>query len=181
MRSRLAPPLLVGLVVAFAAGLFASAPAAAGASESRVAVRADLALAVVAELNDVRRAHGLRPLRISSRLTRAANAHARSMEARGFFAHSTPRGETFGQRIRRFYAPTASARWGAGENLLWASPDIEAAAAVQLWLESPPHRRNLLDRGWTEIGIGALTSQSAAGFFGGARTTIVVAEFGRPR
>ena len=50
--------------------------------------------------------------------------------------------------------------------------------ALQLWLDSPPHRKTLLSRQWREVGLGAVHVASAPGTFGGREVTIVTADFG---
>ncbi len=62
----------------------------------------------------------------------------------GFFAHESADGTPFSQRVRRYYGPQGYRIWSVGENLLWSSPGIGPARAVQLWLASPGHRENLL-------------------------------------
>ena len=56
---------------------------------------------VLVELNDVRAAHGLRPLELSSALIAAARQHTFEMFADGYFEHESVGGTPFGQRIRR--------------------------------------------------------------------------------
>jgi uncharacterized protein YkwD len=65
-----------------------------------------------------------------------------------------------------------------GENLVWASPDLNAREALALWLDSPPHRQNLLRAAWREVGLGAVHSLSAPGVYGGLAATILTADFG---
>jgi uncharacterized protein YkwD len=47
-----------------------------------------------------------------------------------------------------------------------------------MWLNSPPHRKNLLTPGWREIGLSAVHVAAAPGVFEGRETTIVTADFG---
>src|SRR4051794_28117544 len=78
------------LVVSFAA---AAAPAAQAAG-----ARMDSGeRAVLHAINRARAAHGLRRLRASRRLARAADAHTRSMLRSDFFAHGA-----FAQRVRHY-------------------------------------------------------------------------------
>jgi uncharacterized protein YkwD len=65
-----------------------------------------------------------------------------------------------------------------GENLVWASPDLDALGAMQLWPKSPPHRENMLAPRWREIGISAVHAAAAPGTHGGQPVTIVTADFG---
>ena len=47
-----------------------------------------------------------------------------------------------------------------------------------MWLASPPHRANLLDPHWREVGLSAVHATSAPGVYGGEAATIVTADFG---
>ena len=100
------------------------------------------------------------------------------MARAGFFAHDSANGASFGERVRRYYRLSGFRSWRAGENLLWASPDINAERAVEMWLESPGHRRILLTPAWREIGLSAVHTASAPRAFNGLEVTIVTADFG---
>ena len=65
-----------------------------------------------------------------------------------------------------------------GENLVWASPDLSADQAIQMWLNSPPHRKNLLTPEWREVGLGAVRALDAPGVYEGLDVTILTADFG---
>ena len=96
----------------------------------------------------------------------------------GFFSHDSANGQPFSQRLAQAYSPRGFRTWSVGENLVWGGPDIGAARALRLWLSSPPHRANLLNARWREIGLGAVHSASAPGVYGGRAATIVTADFG---
>lgn len=162
--------LLLALV-----GCALAAPAAAA---ERTVGRNALERSVLAEINELRAANGMRPLRLSAQLNAAADAHSRAMLSHGFFAHASADGTSFWQRIRRWYRPSGRRHWAVGENLVWSSPDLTAERAVQMWLASPPHRKNLLTPAWREIGLSAVHAASAAGVFGGSEVTVMTADFG---
>jgi hypothetical protein len=96
----------------------------------------------------------------------------------GYFAHDDFDGTPFWKRIQRLYPSSGFRRWSVGENLLWASPEITAAHAVQLWLRSGEHRKILLDPTWREVGLDAVHDSAAGGVFHGRAVTIVTADFG---
>jgi uncharacterized protein YkwD len=133
---------------------------------------------VVARMNAVRRSHGLRALRMSRRLRTAAVFHSKDMGRRGYFEHDSVSGTPFWRRIERFYPSRGFSSWTVGENLLWGSNTYDATFAVREWMESPPHRQNILSRDWREVGIGAVFFGRAPGEFGGRPVTIVTADFG---
>ena len=121
---------------------------------------------VLAEMNRVRAQHGLAPLRFDRTLQRAARSHTRSMVARNVFAHGD-----FASRMRRFGARGPF----LAENLAWGSGSASSPRAlVQMWLKSPPHRRNLLRPGFRRVGVGAMM----ATFSGASGARVVTADFG---
>jgi uncharacterized protein YkwD len=169
-------------IVLTAAAAFAAAALAAFPASSAPGVRAarigSLEQGVLAQINVFRRSHGLAALRISTALNRAASQHSQEMARDGYFAHESADGSSFDKRVGRFYPSSRRTFWSVGENLVWASPDLDASGAMQLWLNSPPHRENLLTARWREIGISAVHVAAAPGAYGGQPVTIVTADFG---
>jgi uncharacterized protein YkwD len=151
---------------------------APAASSHRIAAIPALQERVLAVINDARRTRGLHELRLSPGLSLAALGHARSMAHHGFFSHSGFDGSPFWARIKTKYGPLPGAYWSVGENLVWASPDLTADQAIQIWLNSPPHRKNLLTPAWREIGLGAVRALGAPGIYRGLDVTILTADFG---
>jgi len=137
-----------------------------------------LEAAVLSNVNQIRAQHGLRALKLSNRLSAAATQQSESMGAKGFFGHNSADGTAFWKRIRRYYTDRNYRYWSVGENLLWSSPDVDAAQALDMWMKSPEHRANLLSKRWREIGLSALHVQAAPGAFQGLDVTIVTADFG---
>ena len=115
-------------------------------------------LAIVRVMNSIRASNGVPPLRIGRALSRAARSHSVDMARRGYFDHGP-----FVQRLRRFgvRAPYV------GENLASGTKPLSAAAIVQMWIASPPHRQNLLDRSFRRVGVG----------LAGGSTRLVTADF----
>ena len=165
--------LALALLCVFAAG------AVAGTKPARTLAAADaLEGNVLAELNAIRRSHGLAPLRRSKPLSAAADVHSRAMGTYGFFAHDSRDGSEFWKRVQRYYGPRGYETWAVGENLLWSSGGLTAATALRLWMKSPGHRRNILTARWREIGLSAVSVHSAPGVFGGRDVVIVTTDFG---
>jgi uncharacterized protein YkwD len=168
---------LVALVPALTLSVVAGAAAAPAPARTLTAANT-LETQVLGELNKIRRKHGLVPLRISRPLTAAADAHSRAMGTYGFFAHDSRDGSEFWKRVRRFYRPGGYSTWSVGENLLWSSGGLSAAAALKLWMGSAGHRRNILTPRWREIGLSAFSVRSAPGVFGGRDVVIITTDFG---
>jgi uncharacterized protein YkwD len=165
---------LAGLILSAAVPFAASAGASATPrSDSMQALQTDL----LVQIDDFRRAHGLVPFRLSSKLSLAARQHSSEMAARGYFSHNSGDGSRFDRRIARFY-PITRRYWSVGENLLWSSPVVDAADALRMWLDSPEHRANLMTARWREIGISAVHVLSAPGAFGGREVTVITTDFG---
>jgi uncharacterized protein YkwD len=116
---------------------------------------ADRRAALVCVIGAERGARGLAPVRESSLLTLAAQRHAEDMVTRAFFAHVSPGGATLAQRVRATGYLASRQTWGLGEAIAWAQDPLDTAdQLVQAWLNSPPHRAILLDRGYRDVGIG---------------------------
>jgi hypothetical protein len=105
--------------------------------------------------NHIRQRAGLPPLERDVALDRIADSHTRDMAQSRFFAHESPtRGSTH-ERMRRAGFPYQR----YGENIGRARSPAEIHT---LWLRSPGHRANLLDPGFTHIGLGVTTDGSTA-------------------
>lgn len=100
-------------------------------------------------LNNDRAKYGLPALKANSQLTRLAENYAKDMIARGFFAHNNPEGQTPFDRMR---AAGISYRT-AGENL---AINTSVAAAENAFMNSAGHRANILNSGYTDVGIGVV-------------------------
>ena len=133
---------------------------------------------IVRAINQLRRRHRLRPLRYSSLLAQAGDAHARALGLAGEFTHDWPGGRPFGSWISRYFPAKQNRRLSVGENLLWSDSELTPEQMVEAWLNSPSHREILLARDWREIGVGVIHAQEAGGVFDQRNVYIVAAEFG---
>jgi uncharacterized protein YkwD len=167
------------LIAALAAAALTAAAGAAPAAETRsLSSVKPLEAALLAEVNALRRSKGVPPLRAAPTLAAAATAHSRAMATRGFFAHASPDGTPFWRRISRFYVSQQYRSWSVGENLAFSSSNTNAKQVLRMWLDSPPHRKNLLDPKWREIGISAVHTPAGPGVFRGNEVVVVTAAFG---
>jgi len=158
-------------------GALAAPGARSGSGETHVALTG-LESGVLSDLNRIRAAHGLKPLRLDARLTAAAAQHNREMGTAGYFEHESHDGTAFWKRIGRFYDSNGYGYWSVGENLLWSSPEVDAAGALDLWMHSPEHRANILTARWREIGVSAQHFAAAPGTYKGLEVTIITTDFG---
>jgi uncharacterized protein YkwD len=125
-------------------------------------------------VNSTRAHYGLPGLRRAAKLDRSALLKAEEIRTCGGFSH-TPCGNSF---VRTFQqAGYFKGRVRIGENLFWGSGGLGTPAnAIAAWLQSPPHRANLLRRGWRDIGVGMVYSPS---IFDASDVWIIVLQFGR--
>jgi len=155
-----------------------AAPAAHSSKAGSHVALSSLESGVLAELNQIRVQHGLQPVKISARLTASAAQHSKEMGADGYFEHNSNDGTAFWKRIGHWYGSNGFGYWSVGENLLWSSPQVDPAGAMQLWMNSPEHRANILNARWREIGISAMHFASAPGTYKGLEVTIITTDFG---
>jgi uncharacterized protein YkwD len=160
-----------------AVGLWAGSAPAGAIGQRPTSAMGALEQDVLTNINTFRHQHGLGALRMSTKLTAAARLHSMEMAERGYFSHSSANGTPFDKRIARFYS-VGKRYWSVGENLLWSSPDVSAPSALDMWLNSPEHKKILMTARWREIGLSAVHTSSAPGMYGGREVTIVTADFG---
>src|SRR4051794_29348503 len=155
--------------VGVAAGALALAPAAsaspacAGASaRANHTTNHKLVRTTLCLLNAERKKHGLRKLRLSKRLSKAAVKHSRDMVHRDYFSHTSLSGASFVDRIRHTGYLSGAHAWTVGENLAWGSGSLSSPAqTVRAWMHSPGHRHNILTGRFRHIGIGIVVGAPA--------------------
>ena len=137
-----------------AAPVMEAVPPAPRTAPDEPVVDVQLEAEVFVFANRVRAEHGESRLTMRGDLIEIARRHALDMAKRGYFSHSSPEGAGPGERAR-----AGAARFGAfAENLARVRRSAEPAElAITGWLESPGHRRNLLDEkgvGYRFTGVG---------------------------
>jgi uncharacterized protein YkwD len=104
-------------------------------------------------INSEREKHGLKPLIWNDRIADIARQHSRNMAEQHFFDHRGKDGSIVSNRADR-----AGIKWiSIGENIvtfLGASDPVRYA--TDAWMESYPHKMNILHKGWKQTGIGAI-------------------------
>jgi uncharacterized protein YkwD len=167
--------LAVALAAVVVSGAVATSALARTRSESQLSV---LNHEVLHAVNAFRVAHHLVPLRESKRLDASARQHSLEMGADGYFGHPSANGTAFWKRIQRYFGSRHYSYWSVGENLLWSSPNVTAAAAMKMWIASPEHLRNLLTPAWRSLGVSAVHVLRAPGIYHGQPVTIITTDFG---
>lgn len=103
---------------------------------------------VIKLVNDERTQRGLAPLKANPDVSGVAREKSRDMRDRNYFSHTSP---TYGspfEMLRQFGISFRS----AGENI--AAGQRTAKDVVQGWMNSPGHRKNILNSNYTQIGVG---------------------------
>jgi uncharacterized protein YkwD len=126
-------------------------------------------MSLVVLINEARQAQGLHPLVQQAQLTAAARAHSRDMACNDFIAHTGSDGSTPADRVN---AQGYDYSW-VGENIFAGNSSPQAT--FDWWMNSEPHRNNILHPNYTEIGIGY--SYLADGLYRSHYTAV----FARPR
>jgi uncharacterized protein YkwD len=140
------------MACAITAGLMLLPSSAAAAGAEQEAIEA---------LNEVRRAHGLAPLRESDGLNRSSAEYARRMLRHDFFGHGASIDVPGGFRT-------------AGETLAYHGGwDAQPRRTITRWMNSPGHRAVLLSPRFRWVGMGL-----ARGRLGGSVATTWVAHVG---
>lgn len=98
-------------------------------------------------INDLRRHNQRRPLRVHPKLVAAAAQHAESLRAAGRLTHFSPDTGSLTTRLKALGITTRR----VAENLAEAD---DPRGAIRALLDSPGHKRNLLLRDMTHIGVG---------------------------
>ncbi|HEU4749058.1 MAG TPA: CAP domain-containing protein [Gemmatimonadaceae bacterium] len=112
-------------------------------------------------VNAERKKRGLKALAWNPRLDRAAKIHARNMATYRKMAHVIPESglPTLSHRAQHVSYPYSM----IAENIALGYADAESV--VRGWMESPGHRRNILNPGVSELGTGVVSSRTGGLYF----------------
>lgn len=176
MLSIAAAALFAGPGSAFA-GSSPSPSSCADANEMPTSISApDFESSVLCLLNEERTSRGMGPLRTNGKLIHAASGHSASMRRGSYFSHTDPNGSTFASRIQATGYTKQASRWLIGENIAWGSYQLGTPESLMTaWMNSPPHRENILQRRFRSIGVGVDWGSPSDP---GAESAIVTTDFG---
>lgn len=129
--------------------------------------------------NKIRKDRKLPTLCVHSALQKAARAHSKDMIDRDYFSHTTKGGKTYDLRLKSFgYTPKGFSYYTTGENIAYGSGSLAAPDSImRAWMNSPGHKKNILNRNFREVGIGTYTGN----YKGYEDTTMYTADFGARR
>lgn len=109
-------------------------------------------------INEERVQRGLRPVRYNGTLDNAAEKHADHMSIVGKMAHDGIGDGDPGERIR---AEGFRNAWG--ENV--ATGQTSPEQVVREWMNSPTHRRNILDPNYSLMGVSYVTAENGRSYW----------------
>ena len=113
----------------------------------------NLASEVIQWVNVERQKEGLSPLSENAALASVAYAHSADMLEHNFFDHINLAGDGPVERIEA----AGISYTAVGENV--GKGFITAEEAVAAWMGSPPYRANIMEPGFTQIGVGVAISK----------------------
>lgn len=103
-------------------------------------------------VNGERKKRGKKALTMDAKLNKAAKKRAKEIASK--FDHTRPDGTDCFTVLDEY----GISYMAVGENI--AAGQKDAKAAVKAWMNSPGHRRNILDKGYGRIGVGYYKSES---------------------
>lgn len=110
---------------------------------------------VVELVNIERKKHNAKPLKIDLKISKFAREKSEEMRDKDYFDHKSP---TFGRPCDRMQKEKVINHEYCGENI--AAQYETPEAVMEGWMDSPGHRRNILDPKYTHIGVGYATGPS---------------------
>jgi uncharacterized protein YkwD len=120
---------------------------------------------IIALTNKEREAQHLTPLKENATLRKVAVAHSENMAKQETLSH-----ELDGQKPEERIKAAGYQYLSIGENVAYNDPT--PAAVLEAWMNSPGHRANILNKDFTEIGVGIARDKDGQPYY--------TQEFGRP-
>lgn len=102
-------------------------------------------------VNSEREKAGVGALKVEAKIIPVARAHSADMLRRKYFSHISPEGEDAADRMKEGDVKFTL----AGENLAFAA---DVATAHQGLMDSPGHKRNILESRFGRVGIGVINA-----------------------
>ncbi|MEI2666431.1 SafA/ExsA family spore coat assembly protein [Rossellomorea sp. LJF3] len=121
----------------------------------------------VTELTNMeRKKNGLPPLQADRNLSGVALYKSRDMRDAGYFSHRSPTYGTPEEMMKRFHIAYSE----ACENI--AAGQMSPEKVVRDWMDSPVHRKNILNKSYTHVGVG----YAKGGTYGSYWTQLFIAK-----
>lgn len=110
--------------------------------------------------NVMRKRHGLELLEYDEAVSKTAYSHSKDMAVEEYFAHESPSAGTLADRLQR----DSISYQTAGENI--AAHYTDSIASAEGWLNSEGHRKAMLNKDFTHIGVGVYKDYYTQNFIG---------------
>ncbi|MEG1705617.1 MAG: CAP domain-containing protein [Clostridia bacterium] len=111
----------------------------------------DNASLIIKYINDKRKGNGIKPLIINSKLNEIAVLKSQEMIKKDYFSHTSPSYGTPFKMMKNFGITYKT----AGENI---AGNTTMKKAVDSWMASETHKKNILSNAYNYIGAGATIS-----------------------
>jgi uncharacterized protein YkwD len=106
-------------------------------------------------MNAMRENAGVPDLNQQGDLATASVDHSQDMVDQKYFAHDSLDGRDLVARLKQVLYIPKTGNWVVGENLAWGAGALATPKSlVNAWMNSPPHRDNLLSGDFKEVGMG---------------------------
>lgn len=114
-------------------------------------------------MNAQRQANGLQSLQWDEQIVALARGHSQSMASSKYFSHKDPSGGYVDTRASKL----GIFNWMAiGENIAFMKGyDDPASMAVEKWMQSTSHKKNILSNQWRDSAIGVAVASDGAIYF----------------
>ncbi len=114
-------------------------------------------------INEKRCEQGLKPLEWNEIIAKIARLHSQNMANYKFFSHTGLDGSMVSDRADK----SGLNKWRAiGENIAYnRGYEQPIEFAVERWMQSPSHKRNLLDEQWRESAVGIFVTPEGTYYF----------------
>ena len=120
-------------------------------------------MGIISGVSVERKKAGFSDLTNDSMLTELARDRSRDMSSRNYFSHTNPDGKNIFDIMDDVgYSYTA-----AGENIGVTTNPEDTKVALELmgaWMKSAGHKRNILDKSFTRIGVGVYRGSDGKAF-----------------
>lgn len=170
MTTKRAIPTLTPLAI-IGLGILASCSAPSETSRTPVAYRSDSSLSGIIhhDVNNLRIAHGGRALKQHAGLDKLARDHCEFLrQNRGTFSLYGKNVSHHGAEGRAVVAMKNLEMLSFSENVAWTMTGPNHAATsqalIKLWRASPKHRDTMLEKEWTDTGIGVVIDADGSVF-----------------
>jgi len=136
---------------------------AAAVASSVIVNTVDVERAAFEAINRKRSENGLQPLAWSEPIASVARVHSQNMAEFQFFSHRGLDNKLVSDRADQ----RSVGKWRSiGENIAYNRGYHDPVEkAVQLWLNSPTHRQNMLNSDWKESAVGVAIADDGSYYF----------------